>query len=108
MKPSELDKLMQGKTIAHIGEVVSFMQQLHIVYSDYGTCAPPLEAVEEALPQNFSIWPSQIDHSQEGQAEGFRQLRDGETAETPCILNQAPSTGCCQAIRVYNNVRQAS
>ena len=33
MKPSELDKLMQGKTITHIGDIVSFMQQLQIVYS---------------------------------------------------------------------------
>ena len=36
MKLSELDKLMQGKTIAHIGDVVGFMQLLQIVYSDYG------------------------------------------------------------------------
>ena len=40
MKLSELDKLMQGKTIAHIGDVVGFMQQLHVVYSDYGSCVP--------------------------------------------------------------------
>ena len=40
MKPSELDKLMQGKTIAHIGDVVGFMQQLQLVYSDYGSCVP--------------------------------------------------------------------
>ena len=60
MKPSELDKLMQGKTIAHIGDVVGFMQQLQIVYSDYGSCVPSLEAVEEALTQNFGIQPSRI------------------------------------------------
>ena len=58
MKPSELDKLMQGKTIAHIGDVVGFMQQLQIVYSDYGSCVPAMEAVEEALTQNFGIQPS--------------------------------------------------
>ena len=60
MKPSELDKLMQGKTIAHIGDVVGFMQQLQVVYSDYGSCVPSLEAVEEALTQNFSIQTSRI------------------------------------------------
>ena len=58
MKPSELDKLMQGKTIAHIGDVVGFMQQLQLVYSDYGSCVPAMEAVEEALTQNFGIQPS--------------------------------------------------
>ena len=58
MKPSELDKLMQGKTIAHIGDVVPFMQQLLLVYSDYGSCVPAMEAVEEALTQNFGIQPS--------------------------------------------------
>ena len=31
MKPSELEKLMQGKTIAHISDVVSFMQQLQVL-----------------------------------------------------------------------------
>ena len=60
MKPFELNKLMQGKTIAHISDAVSFMQQLHVVYSDYSSCAPSLEAVEEALTQNFGIQPSQI------------------------------------------------
>ena len=60
MKPSELDKLMQGKTIAHIGDVVPFMQQLLLVYSDYGSCVPAMEAVEEALTQNFGIQPSRI------------------------------------------------
>ena len=58
MKPSELDKLMRGKTIAHISDVVGFMQQLQVVYSDYVICVSPLEAVEEALTQNFDIRPS--------------------------------------------------
>ena len=51
---------MQGKTIAHIGDVVSFMQQLHVVYTDYGSCVPSLEAVEETLTQNLGIQTSQF------------------------------------------------
>ena len=58
MKLSKLNKLMQGKTIAHISDIISFMQQLQLIYSDYGSCVPAMEAVEEALTQNFRIQPS--------------------------------------------------
>ena len=57
LKQSELDKLIQEKTIAHIGNVIEFIQQLTIVYLDYGHCVPAFEAVEEALNQNLGIQP---------------------------------------------------
>ena len=58
MKLSELNKLMQGMTITHISNIVPFMQQLLLIYSDYSSCVPTMEAVEEALTQNFRIQPS--------------------------------------------------
>ena len=61
LKQSELDKLIQEKTIAHIGNVIEFIQQLTIVYLDYGHCVPAFEAVEEALNQNLGIQPY-LDH----------------------------------------------